>query len=98
MLKVNESYFTLDDLEDSPNRMDGINYDQDVELRRHFARFIQTAGMHLDLPQQTIGSAQILFHRFFTVQSFNQHNHYLTSKTALILACKLDEKNVKYEI
>jgi len=82
--------YTLEELENSSNRKE-LNFEADSEKRRNFCRFIQTAGLHLQLPQRTVALAQILFHRFFTIESYDDHNLYTTSRICLVVACKVHE-------
>lgn len=80
----------MEELENSSNRKD-LNFEADQEKRRNFCRFIQTAGLHLELPQRTVALAQILFHRYVTIESYEKHNLYTISRICLVVACKVHE-------
>merc|ERR1719499_2783742 len=83
-------FFTFEELESSANRQD-LNIEADRAKRRKFCRFIQTAGLHLELPQRTVALAQILFRRYFTIESYEKHNLYTISRICLVVACKVHE-------
>jgi hypothetical protein len=76
--------------------MAGMSEEADLDNRRFFTKFIQNCGMHLDLPQETVALAQLLFQRFFTVEKYDKFNHYAITRISLILACKVRRRPFIY--
>eukprot|EP00824_Muranothrix_gubernata_P003596 TRINITY_DN1450_c0_g1_i2.p1 TRINITY_DN1450_c0_g1~~TRINITY_DN1450_c0_g1_i2.p1 ORF type:complete len:511 (-),score=96.96 TRINITY_DN1450_c0_g1_i2:11-1543(-) len=62
-----------------------------MPLRRAVCAFIQATGQTLRVPQLTIATAMIFFHRFYARQSFRVHNPKIIGITALFLAGKVEE-------
>ncbi|KAL5541609.1 hypothetical protein UlMin_009319 [Ulmus minor] len=75
----------------SPSRKDGIDAMRETHLRYSYCAFIQNLGLHLELPQTTIGTAMVLCHRFFVRRSHACHDRYLIATAALFLAAKSEE-------
>lgn len=55
--------------------------------------FLQNVGMRLGLPQLTIATASVFFHRFYMLESFQTHNYFEYGAGCLYLACKVEESN-----
>lgn len=87
---MDKPLYTLEELENGSSRRE-LNFEEDQEKRRNFCRFIQTAGLHLILPQRTVALAQILFHRYVTIEIYDEHNLYTVSRICLVVACKVHE-------
>ncbi|GAM28641.1 hypothetical protein SAMD00019534_118170 [Acytostelium subglobosum LB1] len=62
--------FTREDIDNSPSRRDGIDIEVEDTQRRYGVEIIQEAGLLLRLPQVSIVTSQIIFHRFYCRQSF----------------------------
>ncbi|XVE81575.1 hypothetical protein DITRI_Ditri15bG0076200 [Diplodiscus trichospermus] len=75
----------------SPSRRDGIDAVREAHLRYSYCSFIQNLGLHLELPQTTIGTAMVLCHRFFVRRSHACHDRFLIATAALFLAAKSEE-------
>jgi cyclin L len=75
-----------------PSRQDGVAADVEELQLAYGADLITEAGRCLRLPQVVIVSAQVLFHRFYTVTSLKAHGHVWTAAAALLVACKSEEQ------
>ncbi|KAG0326020.1 hypothetical protein BGZ99_010241, partial [Dissophora globulifera] len=64
-LSLQNALLTLDQLQRTPSREDGITEEQEDNMRQFGCHLIQTAGILLKLPQVAMATAQILFQRFF---------------------------------
>lgn len=78
----------------SPSSADGVPRDVEGALRLHGCRKIQEAGVLLRLPEVTLGTAQILFQRFWYVSSMRSFSVADIAIGALFLASKLTETPV----
>jgi len=81
-------YFSNDEL------VRGLNPDeqkQESSQRRGTCAFLQDAGMKLRLPQLTIATAVIFFHRFYARYRFREYDRYMIGTTCLFLAGKVEE-------
>jgi len=67
-------YFTHEEVENSPSRKDGVIKNIERKLRIFGCEIIQDAGILLKLPQVTMATAQVLFHRFYCKQSLKRYN------------------------
>lgn len=76
----------------TPSRRDGVPEDIEEELCVYGCQLIQQAGLLLGLPQVAMGTAQVLFRRFWYVSSLKQFNVHDMCMGALVLAAKLEEK------
>ncbi|XP_028221893.1 cyclin-T1-3-like [Glycine soja] len=75
----------------SPSRKDGIDVHHETHLRYSYCAFLQNLGMRLELPQNIIGTAMVLCHRFFVRQSHACHDRFLIATAALFLTAKSEE-------
>ncbi|KAM7257844.1 hypothetical protein ACFE04_013585 [Oxalis oulophora] len=75
----------------SASRKHGIDALRETYLRFSYCGFIQNAGLRLQLPQTTIGTAMVLCHRFFLRRSHAHHDCFLIATAALFLAAKSEE-------
>lgn len=69
----------------------GMEFEEIERLSAKSADFIQRAGMELRLPQMTIATALIFFHRYFTVKSFADTDHFTLAIAACFLAGKVED-------
>jgi hypothetical protein len=62
----------------TPSRKDGISADVETKLRQKGIVFIEQVAKELRLNRIVVTSACVLFHRFFAIQSFKQHNRLVS--------------------
>jgi len=81
-------YFTKEELTKnfSPEELKA-----EIALRRNTCAFLQEAGMKLGLPQLTIATAIVFFHRFYSCRRFSEYDRYVIATTCLFLAGKVEE-------
>ncbi|XP_057469798.1 cyclin-T1-3 [Actinidia eriantha] len=85
-------YFSRKEIEDhSPSRNDGIEYEQEAELRKLYCSFLQELGMELNVPQLTIATSMMLCHRFYMRQSHAKNDWQTIAIVSMFLACKAEE-------
>jgi cyclin T len=63
----------------------------EIALRRNTCAFLQEAGMKLSLPQLTIATAIVFFHRFYAARKFSEFDRHIIATTCLFLAGKVEE-------
>ena len=66
-------------------------------MRYKGAFFIDELGKEMKIAKYVVYTAQVLFHRFYTLQSFHTHNRYVISVAALFLAAKVEESMSKHK-
>nr|KAJ0188633.1 hypothetical protein LSAT_V11C900473440 [Lactuca sativa] len=88
---IDTFYLTDKQLKNTPSRKDGIDEATETTLRRYGCDLIQESGNLLNVPQQVMGTGQVLFHRFYCKQSFSSFNVKRVAATCLWLASKLEE-------
>ncbi|KAF9091080.1 hypothetical protein BGX29_011136 [Mortierella sp. GBA35] len=71
-LSLQNALLTLEQLQQTPSREDGITEEQEDHLRQLGCHLIQNAGILLKLPQVAMATAQILFQRFFYLASLRK--------------------------
>jgi cyclin T len=79
------------DLLSCPSVEAGMEFEEIERLSAKSADFIQRAGTELRLPQMTIATALIFFHRHFTVKSFAGTDHFTLAIAACFLAGKVED-------
>lgn len=85
-------YFSRQEVEDhSPSRKDGIQYEEESELRKLYCSFLQELGRELNVPQLTIATAIMLCHRFYMRQSHAKNDWQTMATVSMFLACKAEE-------
>ncbi|KZT28510.1 cyclin-like protein [Neolentinus lepideus HHB14362 ss-1] len=82
---------SLEQVEKSPSREDGLPPDLEEDLRAYGCKLIHHAGILLKQKQVAVATAQILFHRFWFVTSLKQFGIGDIGMGALYLASKLEE-------
>ncbi|TFK55198.1 cyclin-like protein [Heliocybe sulcata] len=82
---------SLEQVEKSPSREDGIPADLEEDLRAYGCKLIHQAGILLKQKQVAVATAQILFQRFWFVTSMKQFGIGDVGMGALYLASKLEE-------
>jgi len=84
-------YFTKEQVNDTPSRRDGISENEEKENRKDSCGFIQEAGMKLKMPQYTIATAIVYFHRFYMRHSLKVYDKMMVGTACLFLAGKAEE-------
>ncbi|KAI8054180.1 cyclin-like protein [Gilbertella persicaria] len=82
---------SLEQLETTVSRRDGIDEELEQDLRNLGAELIQSAGILLKLPQVAMATAQVLFQRFYYMASLKEFGIMEIGMGALFLASKLEE-------
>ncbi|KAF9932049.1 hypothetical protein BGZ75_005140 [Mortierella antarctica] len=90
-LSLQNALLTLEQLQRTPSREDGISEEQEDNLRQLGCHLIQTAGILLKLPQVAMATAQILFQRFFYQASLRKFAVRDISMGSIFLAAKVEE-------
>jgi len=97
-------YLTRDQIERSPSRAFFLKKaNGDVELAREKERtartttcaFMQESGIKLLLPQLSIATAIVFFHRFYARMSYETYDRVTVATTCLFLASKVEESPKK---
>lgn len=83
--------FSKSELADTPSREDGVSVDEEKRLREEGARFIYDIGKKLRMPQLTVATACVFFHRFFMYRSFKEFSPYDIAASCLFLGGKVEE-------
>lgn len=89
-------YYRKEALAHTPSvTIDGFSLKREREDRAKGCNFIQSVGMTLKLPQITIATAMVFFHRFFMRKSLKDYPFYDIGATAIFLATKVEESGRK---
>jgi hypothetical protein len=83
--------FTREEIENSPSRVDQVSREEEDECRKGASVFIQSVGVQLRLPQLTMATALLFYHRFFALRSLKQYPLLDMSTACLFVAAKLEE-------
>jgi hypothetical protein len=75
----------------SPSKAAGMTVAEEDTCRASASSRMGKLGMGLFLSQYTIGIAHTFFHRFFSRQSYKQHDWSLVALTSIFLASKVEE-------
>jgi len=93
-------YLTRAQIENSPSRKFMVEKcngdvekarDRETQQRRLTCAFIQESGQKLRLPQLTIASAIVFYHRFFAYKSYGDFERFSIATTCIFLASKVEE-------
>lgn len=60
-------------------------------MRRLTCAFLQESGQKLRLPQLSIATAIVFFHRFYASESYEEYDRFTVATTCLFLASKVEE-------
>lgn len=99
--------FPKDMLVNTPSRDDGVPIETEKSYRNKGCCLIDDLGQRTMTEgilktmlnaRVIISTACVLFHRFYTFQSFKLHDRYVMSVTCLFLACKIEENPIKLEL
>jgi hypothetical protein len=74
-----------------PSVGQGVPFEEVESTTSKCADFIQKVGTELRLPQMTIATAQIFFHRHYTVNSLTDTDHFMVAYAACFLAGKVED-------
>ncbi|PYI05948.1 cyclin-like protein [Aspergillus sclerotiicarbonarius CBS 121057] len=98
LLKTQEHwYFTDEELTRTPSQLDGMAMEAEHMSRSKGVNFISQVGIMLKLPQLTLATAAVYFHRFYMRHSMVDLpqrpgiHPYTTAAAALFLATKVEE-------
>jgi len=93
-------YFTKEQIEKSPSyayflKKNGNNdkaaLEKELSYRRLTCAFLQESGQKLRLPQLSIATAIVFFHRFYARESYEHYDRFTVATTCLFLASKVEE-------
>ena len=65
--------------------------EKEAQYRRLTVGFLQEAGQKLRLPQLTIATAIVFYHRFYSRKSYDGYDRFRIATTCLFLAGKVEE-------
>ena len=68
-----------------------LSLEDENRLRSHWAGFIQQVGGLLDLPNVTVSSACVYWHRFYSQCALQDYDPLICAQAALLLASKVEE-------
>ncbi|KAI9307925.1 cyclin-like protein [Cunninghamella echinulata] len=89
-------FFTRDELQSTPTiTQDGISVAEEQRMRSQGCSFIQAIGCRLAVPQITVATAIVYFHRFYMRCSFSEYGMEHVSGACIYLACKVEESSRK---
>jgi len=88
---TNTFFVTGERRHNTPSRQDGIDPETEFQLRALGAQMIADGGFLLKLPQVTIATGQVIFHRFYHMKSFRKHDVKHVALSALFLSAKVEE-------
>ncbi|KAG0321809.1 hypothetical protein BGZ97_010240 [Linnemannia gamsii] len=95
-LSLQNALLTLEQLQQTPSREDGITEEQEDHLRQLGCHLIQHAGILLKLPQVAMATGQILFQRFFYQASLRKFAVRDISMGSVFLAAKVEECPIRF--
>ncbi|KAF9306423.1 hypothetical protein BGZ74_005968 [Mortierella antarctica] len=93
----NQWLFKKEDLYRTPSAQNNIGFREEKESRSKGVLFIITVGMHLKLPQLTMATAALFFHRFYMRHSLTRFKFYDVGAACLYLASKTEESTRKFK-
>ena len=77
--------------EPTPSLKDGVDPQDEIEMRLLGCELIQSSGILLRLPQVAMATGQVLFQRFYYLESLVKHNLEYTAMACIALASKIEE-------
>ncbi|KAI8063748.1 cyclin-like protein [Gongronella butleri] len=88
--------FTREEVLSAPSIVhDGLSVAQEQRTRANSCSFIQAIGCQLGLPQNTVATAMVYFHRFYMRYCFSDYTSDYIAGTCVYLACKVEESSRK---
>jgi len=89
-------YFSTEQVQNSPSirgseKEPAIPESEELEHRHTACGFIQEVGMKLKMPQYTIATAIVYFHRFYMRHTFQAYDKHWVGTACLFLAGKAEE-------
>ena len=82
-------------LANNSSRLDGITRDVETLYRFRTLWFIEELVKELRGTRIVASTAAVYFHRFYSFQSFKQHNRFILALTCTFLSSKVEEKPVR---
>ncbi|XP_069762407.1 cyclin-T1-like isoform X2 [Narcine bancroftii] len=89
--------FTRQQLQDTPSRRGGVDWDKELSYRQQAANLVQDMGQRLSVSQLTINTAIVYMHRFYMQQCFTKFHRNTIAPATLFLAAKVEEQPRKLE-
>ncbi|XP_059812278.1 cyclin-T1-like [Hypanus sabinus] len=89
--------FSRQQLQDSPSRRGGVDWDKELSYRQQTANLLQDMGQRLSVSQLTINTAIVYMHRFYMQQCFTKFHRNIIAPATLFLAAKVEEQPRKLE-
>mmetsp|Transcript_31133 Transcript_31133/g.75920 ORF Transcript_31133/g.75920 Transcript_31133/m.75920 type:complete len:487 (-) Transcript_31133:140-1600(-) len=86
-----------DEVIHSPSFYDGMKPRTEDQLRRESVRWIVKTGESLKMPQFTIATACVYFHRFYSRYSFKAYDRRVVTCACIFLAGKAEESRKKLD-
>lgn len=83
--------FNKDELGNTPSRQAGVDPLKETQYRFDGCTFISVAGQKLKVPQTTIATAQVYFHRFYMYRAFTKYDKKELASCCLFLAGKVED-------
>ena len=71
---------------------------EEQRLRCEYCLFMEECSSNLRLTRLACSTGLVLFHRFFSLQSFMAHSGFEVAATCLFLASKVEESAKKLEV
>lgn len=102
MLAASQWLYTKDEINNTPSILDGISVTEERVRRAKGVNFIIQAGILLRLPQLTLGTAAVFFHRFYMRCSMVTENskagihHYVRSGLPISKASRARSKALTF--
>ncbi|KAI9028284.1 cyclin-like protein [Phycomyces nitens] len=93
---MNQWLFTREELMQVPSIVnDGMSVADELRKREFGSELIQNIGCRIELPQITVATACVYFHRFYARESFRTYDATNMAATCVYLACKVEESSRK---
>lgn len=89
----NHFYITEEQAKRTPSRADNISVGLERRMRTYGCELIQEGAILLNLPQITVATGTVLFHRFYSRASIKKFNCELFALASLYLAAKVEEEH-----
>mmetsp|Transcript_13120 Transcript_13120/g.23822 ORF Transcript_13120/g.23822 Transcript_13120/m.23822 type:complete len:248 (+) Transcript_13120:213-956(+) len=88
---------TKEEVKNSPSLRDGVPKETEDQYRKETVKWISKTGESLGMPQFSIATASVYFHRFYSRYSFKEYDRLLLACTCLFLAGKAQETRKKLD-
>ncbi|XP_049848171.1 uncharacterized protein LOC126311255 [Schistocerca gregaria] len=92
--QVSGWYFTKEELM-RPVKPNGTDYESANRYRKEMYKFMIGIGSILKVPQLTISTAAVYFHRFYARKDFSDYDRHEVALVCFFLAAKVEETHAK---